>query len=210
MMWAKVIDEVAEELGLSVSFYTARATPPVIEFPIKAKATTVFSADEKRKFDETRLAKIKDWSPPLVIFIDRWSFRTDLQASYSGLLDHIKDCGSQVLFFGQPPEVEVGDYSVPLFVAYQTRSLSNLDSQTFIHPHRAAEVSQGNERVESISATSDFIHFLSVHDLYIGGENEVLVRDGDQILYIDEDHLSYAGALRGKALIKSKIAEFVK
>ena len=210
MMWAKVIDEVVEELGLSVSFYTARATPPVIEFPIKAKATTVFSADEKRKFDETRLAKIKDWSPPLVIFIDRWSFRTNLQASYSGLLNYIKDCGSQVLFLGQPPEVEVGDYSVPLFVAYQTDERVDLNSQTLIHAHRAEEVSEGNERVKQLSDSSDRIHYLPTHDAFTSGEHEVVVRDQDEILYIDEDHLSYAGALRGKELIKSKITDLVK
>jgi hypothetical protein len=79
-----------------------------------------------------------------------------------------------------------------------------------IHSHRVNEVAIGNERVESLSTTSDFVHFLSVHDLYIGGKSEVLVRDGDQVLYLDEDHLSYAGALRGKERIKSKITDLVK
>lgn len=209
LMWAKVIDEIAEELGLSVSFFTARGTPPLIEFPISGKPVSKFNTEQKKVFDETRLAKIKEWSPQLVIVVDRWSFRTDIPA-YAEFLYYIKDCGSQVLFFGQPPEAEVGDYSVPLFIAYQTAATPDFAKQTLIHSHRVNEVALGNESVESLAVTSDFVHFLSVHDLYIGGNNEVLVRDGDQILYIDEDHLSYAGALRGKELIKSKITDLVK
>jgi peptidoglycan/LPS O-acetylase OafA/YrhL len=209
LMWAKVIDEIAEELGLSVSFFTARGTPPLIEFPVSGKPAYKFNAEQKKVFDETRLAKIKEWSPQLVIVVDRWSLRTDIPA-YDELLHYIKDCGSEVLLLGQPPEAEVGDYSVPLFVAYQTAAAPDFAKQTLIHSHRVNEVAIGNERVESLSTTSDFVHFLSVHDLYIGGKSEVLVRDGDQVLYLDEDHLSYAGALRGKERIKSKITDLVK
>jgi hypothetical protein len=126
------------------------------------------------------------------------------------MLDYIRDCGSEVLFFEQPPEVEVGDYSVPLFVAYQTSELTDLNSQTLIHAHRPEEVKQGNQRVKKLSEANAWVHYLSLYDLFVNEERKVLVRDQGEIFFLDEDHISYSGALRGKELIKSAIVDLVK
>lgn len=209
LMWAKVIDEVAEEIGLTISFFTVRATPPLIEFPQEPKVTRVFTSEEKRVFDMNRLAKIREWAPKLVILIDRWSYRTEFE-EYRELLNYIEGCGSKVLFFEQPPEVEVGDYSVPLFVAYQCEPSTTLASQTFLGAHRTLEVALGNSQVNELSDDFSFVETLPLHDLFVGSEGEVLVREQGQILYIDEDHLSYTGALRAKERIKAKITELVE
>jgi peptidoglycan/LPS O-acetylase OafA/YrhL len=209
LMWSKVIDELSEELGLSVSFFTARGTASFIEIPVKERAMGIFTAEQKKVFDTNRLEKIKKWSPSLVIIVDRWSVRYDLNR-YQDMLDYIRDCGSEVLFFEQPPEVEVGDYSVPLFVAYQTSELTDLNSQTLIHAHRPEEVKQGNQRVKELSEANAWVHYLSLYDLFVNEERKVLVRDQGEIFFLDEDHISYSGALRGKELIKSAIVDLVK
>jgi peptidoglycan/LPS O-acetylase OafA/YrhL len=205
LMWSKVIDEVAEELGRSISFFTARATVPLIEFPIKEKATTFFTVGEKRVFDHNRLAQLKAWRPKLVIIIDRWSIRENIEA-YPAMLEYIKDCGAHVLFVEQPPEIEIGDTTAPLFVAYLCEGLEEgMPEQTFLEGHQLDEVVEGNEQLERLAASYPYVDVLSVHDLFPIHGNQVLVRDQDQILYLDRDHISYNGALRAKGRLKVKI-----
>ena len=99
---------------------------------------------------------------------------------------------------------------MPLFVAYQTSELTDLNSQTLIHAHRVEEVREGNRRIQELSDASALIHYLPIHDAFTPGDDEVVVRDQDEILYIDEDHLSYAGALRVKDRIKDAVSALVQ
>jgi peptidoglycan/LPS O-acetylase OafA/YrhL len=205
LMWAKVIDEVAEDLDLTVSFFTARATPPLIELPPLSKATLMFTAKQKMVFDANRLEKIKMWSPKLVIIVDRWSVRESLDA-YEPLLGYINECGARVLFLEQPPEIEAGGFSVPLYVAYQgLGSADAISAQTFLDVHNREHVAESNMRIHLLAERFDFCESLPVIDLFMASEHEVIVRDGDQILYLDGDHISYNGALRAKERIKETI-----
>jgi hypothetical protein len=80
-----------------------------------------------------------------------------------------------------------------------------MPEQTFLEGHQLDEVVEGNEQLERLAASYPYVDVLSVHDLFPIHGNQVLVRDQDQILYLDRDHISYNGALRAKGRLKVKI-----
>ena len=52
-------------------------------------------------------------------------------------------------------------------------------------------------------------HTVNVSDLYLDGYNKVKVLDGREILYIDDDHLSLAGAFYAKTRLSDAIVKLV-
>ena len=117
LMWGRTIEEICQELELTVSFYTARATPPWISLPVVAAPARFFTAEQKYAFDTKRIENIKAWSPDVVIVVDRWSSRGD-PFEHAELLRYFESCGSQVILIGQPPELSTENMSIPLLMAY--------------------------------------------------------------------------------------------
>lgn len=203
MMWGHTIESICEELGLTVSFYTARAISPWVELPLQQKSIRNFTVSQREAFDRRRMENLKAWAPDVVILIDRWSVRED-PFEHLTFLEYIKSCGSDVILVGQPPELAIDGVSVPLFMAYQYDSDAPTDVST-LGAHRKREVDAANARIKELADTFDFCHFVPIADLYEVEEDKVLVRDGDKVLYIDEDHLSEAGVKKAKARLKQEI-----
>ena len=209
LMWGRTIEEICQELELTVSFYTARATPPWISLPVVAAPSRFFTAEQKVTFDTKRLENIKAWSPEVVILIDRWSSRGD-PFEHVDLLQYFESCGSQVILVGQPPELSTGNMSIPLLMAYQYSASENPPPQALLEAHNQEAVDQANSRIRELSESFEFCYFVGVQDLFeIEGEH-VIVRDGDDVLYIDDDHLSQAGVQKAKNRLKQTVISLVK
>ena len=206
MMWAKTIDDICQQLNSTVSFFTVRAVPPLIEFPIAPRASSVFTALEKRAFDENRLAKIKLWQPRLVILCDRWSVRDNLE-KYN---DFIKFCGVQnarVLILEQPPEVRIGTGSVPAFLSHQySIADGKLDAETHVEFQNHASIDRANKAMRDIAAAHDNCFTVNVSERFLNNEQDVIIRNGKELLYIDDNHLSEAGA----RLVKENLADAIR
>ena len=210
LMWGRTIEEICRELELTVSFYTARATPPWIEFPVAEKSSSVFTAKQKFAFDTKRLEYIKAWNPDLVILIDRWSSRGD-PFEYVEFLKYLDSCGTEVILVGQAPEIPTVGMNVPLYVAYlYSETEAGRGEQFSLEAYRKTEVDLANARIEELAGILDFCHYLPVNDFFELSQHRVLVRDKDEILYLDEDHLSQAGVQRAKQRIMQKITEIIQ
>lgn len=208
MMWGHTIESICEELGLTVSFYTARAIAPWIELPLENKPIRNFTASQREAFDRSRMENMKTWAPDVVILIDRWSVRDD-PFKHLDFLEYIKSCGSQVILVGQPPELGVDGVSIPLFMAYQYNDDAPTEVST-LKAHRKSEVDAANARIKELADTLDFCHFVPVADLYEVENDQVLVRDGDSVIYIDEDHLSDAGASKARGRLSAMMSSILK
>jgi peptidoglycan/LPS O-acetylase OafA/YrhL len=210
LMWGRTIEEICEELGLTVSFYTARAILPWIKLPVEKEPIPNFTADQRFTFDTKRLENLNKWAPRVIVAVDRWSVRGD-PFQYSEFLKYIESCGSQVIIIGQPPELPTEGVSVPLFMAYQFNANPESAPETAtLEAHRKEIVDSANSRMKGFSDTFDFCHFLPVSDLFEIGEDQVITREGDEVLYIDEDHLSQAGVQKAKARLRQQIINAFK
>jgi peptidoglycan/LPS O-acetylase OafA/YrhL len=209
LMWGRTIEEICQELGVTVSFYTARATPPWISLPVVAAPARFFTAEQKMAFDTKRIENIKAWSPDVVIVVDRWSSRGD-PFEHAELLRYFELCGSQVILIGQPPELSTGNTSIPLLMAYQYTASENPPKQAILEAHNQEAVGQANQRLRELAESLAFCHFVGVQDLYEADDAHVLVRDGNQVLYIDDDHLSQAGVQKAKERLRQTIETLVK
>lgn len=204
LMWGGVIDEICAELQVTVSFFTADASDPLIELPVVERHSPCFSPKEKFEFDTHRLEKLKSWKPQLVIIIDRWGER-DL-SRYGEFIRFIGNVGARVLFIEQPPELAIGDISTPAFLAYRLKSAGyERDGTEYVRIHNAEEVDAGKNRLRTLCAEFDFCDTIRVADLFESDDRVLVMRD-NRILYIDDDHLSQAGALLVKDRIKNKIS----
>jgi len=209
LMWASVLDEVAKELGKSISFYSADGTPPFFSIPVikKKNGTMFFSADQKFAFDRARLKHLQEWKPKLVVIVARWSSSKDIQENRD-LIKYIGDLGSRILFIEQPPELFFGDKNTPQYLSYLGLTPQNSTKQYIRHKH-STKYQNGIELVKMMVKTYEHCHRVATSDLFLL-EGKVWVIDSFDVLYIDDDHLSYAGALKAKDRIVTAINELLE
>ena len=205
LMWAPVIDEVCRDLEVSVGFMTVRSIEPIIHIPPVAQKDRIFSAEQRLIYDSQRLEKLEFWRPKLILISDRWAVRDQFER-YKPMLEAFEKLGSKVIFIEQPPEIEVGDVSVPLYMAYKLNGVvPEEESLTYLPLHNETERLARVEELQDLSDEYSFVATLTVDDLYFAGENKVLVRAGGKVMYVDEDHLSYWGARRASSRFREAI-----
>lgn len=207
LMWAKLVDEVCEELGVSVALAGMTGTNPFFAIPTKQnqKATSRYTAEQKFQFDQARYEGLQKWQPALVIIATRWS-----QRYYNGLddkrplLDFIAGQNARVLLMQQPPELSIGNSNTSQYFAYLGMG-TNSDQDT-VTQGSPLEYKKGLQLVETISQTFSHVDVFDVSSTFLTEANEVRVRSENEIFYYDDDHLSQQGALLFKAKLKEKIA----
>ena len=211
MMWGHIITKICKELEVSVSMFNAYGTNPMIQLPLGKKAAPYFTAEQKFNFDSKRLEYLKKWRPKVVIIAHRWSFKYDPMKDVE-FLKYIDSCGGQVLFIEQPPELPIGDVSAPKYIAYQHPNMTKAEASRIVmmKAHHQDQLDAVNLRIMELSQFFDYCHFLPVGDFFTTAKNEVLVVDEGKVLYIDDDHLSQAGADKARLRIKNKISQLLE
>lgn len=206
LMWAKVIDEVCQESGISVSFYAADATPTFFEIPIKKKARTInFSSDEKFVFDKSRIAYLSKWKPKVVVISALWSNEKDMLATQD-LIEFIEELGSKILLIEQPPELFFGDKNTPKYLS-SMGLLPEKNTKKFIADANDNAYQKGRSLIRELSNKYPHCDFLPVNDVFVE-KNRVWVLEDTDVLYIDDDHLSYRGSLKVKDRLSKKIRDY--
>lgn len=211
LMWAGLLDNIAEELGSTISFYAADGTPTFFEIPVKRGARTrFFSSEQKYIFDSSRLKFIREWRPKLVIIVKRWSSLANPEDAQD-LIEEIGGLGARVLLIEQPPDLFFGDKNAPKYLSYM--GVVPASGVRKYVPSLVAKpgYQRGSNAIYEIARKYDFCDVLPVADIFLnplqGKEGEAWVLDGFDALYIDNDHLSYQGTLRVKDRLIGKISE---
>lgn len=208
LMWSKVLDEAAKELNVSISFYAADGSPTFFSIPTvkKSKGTLFFNAEEKYVFDSSKLKFLMEWKPKIVVISSRWS-NIDIQETRD-LIEYIGNIGSKILLVEQPPELFFGEKNAPQYLSYLGLVPSNNVKQ-YIRYLGRSEYQQGINTVKKLDEQYDYCHMIPISDIFLIN-NKVWVIDSYDALYIDDDHLSYKGALKGKNRIISAFKKYLK
>jgi peptidoglycan/LPS O-acetylase OafA/YrhL len=207
LMWSSTIDTICRELGRSVSFFAADGTSPSISLPPQKVATRFFSAEEKQQFDAARIRVLNEKKPKLVILSCKYSGVKDTREIIN-LLNLISKSGSKCLIIEQPPILPIGDKNALIYCAEILRKNKKIDLITLPFGEVAewkARKSMINKAVEKFSNT----YLVEISDLYLNHENQIILQKDKVVNYIDDDHLSDAGAAVAKKRIMKIIQEIV-
>ena len=202
MMWGNLVADCCDEAGVSAALFNVRAVPPLVTVPPVSTSSSIFTKDEKIAFDQNRLAKLKLWKPRLLLVSDRWSVRDNLK-KYKSLIEFCASLDCRVAFIGQPPEIEIGGFSGPEFSALRKQS-GALEVKSVRELH-AAKVEVAAETISQLANNHNHCSVVDVRSLYMNELGRVDLVLAGFVLYIDDNHLSEAGAEKAREKIKSAI-----
>ena len=208
LMWAKVLDEIAKEFSTSISFYSANGTPTFFSVPPvqETKGTLFFSANEKYNFDKARLKYLAEWKPKVVVIVSSW--RGINKKNTGDLIRYIGSIGSKILLVEQPPVLFFGDKNAPQYFSYLGLTPVK-ESKQYIHHVNSTIYKNGVSLVKQIAEECDYCTRVAISDIYFDTD-KVWVIDSNDVLYIDDDHLSYSGALKAKARIAAALKTIIQ
>ena len=203
LMWSSVLDLVAKQLGKTISFYAADGTPTFFNIPVTDSGSTIyFSAKEKQLYDQSRLDYLKKWKPETVIISQSW-LNLDSTESTNDLINFLGEIGSHVFLIEQPPELFFGDKNATQFISYYGLKPSDGLNQ-YLPYFNSSLFKKGRTAVHSIAENCKHCTLIPTTYIYLK-DNKGWVLDNKNVLYIDEDHLSHAGALKAKDMILKKL-----
>jgi peptidoglycan/LPS O-acetylase OafA/YrhL len=190
LMWSKAIQLVTDDLGLRSAFISMDGVDPFMSIHIRPQPASQFlSSEERFAYDSSRLILIEKWQPAVVIIASRWAFRRDPD----DLLTFLDEHAGSVLLIEQPPELaDVGNRSVLQYLSY--RRIRPVDGVKRCLPEGNVDMAEkGRKSLVALAARHRRVHVVPARDLYECGD-EVLVLDGRQVVYLDDDHLTTYGA----------------
>lgn len=198
LMWAPVIDGICKELATTVSFQAAKATPGYIPIPCGSEKAKYMSHEEASDFDHGRMQSLIKWKPKLLIISDVYIDEKRIQ-KYRVFLQSVKIPDMAILFIEQPPLLDIGDVNVPRYIAWKDGGLAGAES---LVPIKGTD--DGRLALQRLSEEMNNISILRTQDLFLKN-GKGIARIGKDVLYIDDDHLSMAGAERARQRIKDAI-----
>ncbi|OYQ43959.1 acyltransferase family protein [Flavobacterium aurantiibacter] len=206
-MWGKTLHDIANELGVSISFYTAVGNPPFFKIgESQQKGNKGFSAEQRSAYANNFLQSLKLWKPDFLVISCRWDSMDDEKWSdFYALLNYTKTIGIKVVILNQPPVIDIiGDRNSAQYLSYlkfKPKSLGPgylplLDSEAVLKAN--ATIFRINEKYKNVVV-------VDIYRTYRKSDS-ALVSNGRKILYYDDDHLSYDGT----QLLKDEILKVLK
>ena len=191
-MWSDAIRDVVERGGVKTAFISINGEPPFLTLPLDPnRRGEALAPTEKYAYDRSRLELIEQWAPDLVIICCRWSVVTEEQTK--DLLAFLERRARRVLLMEQVPEVR-GARNASILQYLADRGIQPEEGvRRYVPAGNIAAVARGRTLVRRLSASHRNCGFIPVHDLYTRGE-EVLILDGRETIYFDDDHITTYGA----------------
>lgn len=209
-MWAPAVRAVTERRGITTSFQTAGGTQPFIDLPAgRLWPSESFTTQDRNEFDKARMAWIARWKPDLVIVSALWCVSPESDAE--PLLEFLESIAGHVLLVEQPPELDVGNgHSVIQWLCYQgVRPKAGV--RHFLPATNTKAYERGRSALRNFEKRYRNVTVMPTHDLYAGGADghEVLVLDGKNVVYLDDDHLTDYGAQLAAPRFEAIISDLV-
>ncbi len=196
IMWSRIIDETAKELKTSISFYGADGTPAFFDIPVtkKKQGSAFLNSEEMYVFEQAKLKYIKKWKPKIVMMSSYWSGQN--QKLVLELIQYIGKIGSNILLIEDPPVLYFGDKNAPQYLS-SIGLTPAINFKQYIKQGNAEQYMVGRNFIKNISEKYNFVETIPISDIFLH-DGKVLVIDSYDVLYIDDDHLSYKGSLKAK------------
>jgi peptidoglycan/LPS O-acetylase OafA/YrhL len=203
LMWAGVLDDIASEMQLTIAFFTADGTSPFVQMPLQRRSDPQWAPNEKLIFDETRLQRISDWKPRVVLLLTRWSRRNRAEAD--PLIRLVTSGQVPILTISEPPALFFGDRNILRQLAV-INPPPDRNGDRHLSSGDPGSLEKGRDLLRELEREYRSFHTIDISDLYLHGDSKVLVASGKNLLYIDDDHLSDFGASVAKQRIRDALA----
>lgn len=196
VMWAILMEEISQELNFSLSSYTSNGTKPFFNLDDVESQNAIngFSRNERVEYAKSVLSIIESSSLEIVMIACRWETLAPLDwERLDDLLNLLEDRDIEVLLMNQPPVLDfminksANQYFA--YLGYEPKRGFNL--ARVMNP---GVVQQSNQKVSEIAGRHANISFFDVYEKYIE-DGKVRITHSDEILYFDDDHLTYEGTL---------------
>jgi hypothetical protein len=157
------------------------------------------------------VSSLKKWKPKVVLLSSKWGQMYSTEEA-EDLLELLEALGSKVFFIEQPPRLYFGKKNTPKYLAH----LGFLPSKDPDNPSRYVRASaqavekHGRKIFEELATKYENCEIIRIADLYKGPNwndqnRPVRVIEKTDVLYVDDDHLSYKGALLAKSRLLGAI-----
>jgi hypothetical protein len=204
-MWAQAIREIAEESTTTISLWCMNGVRPTLNFPLgddNRAPLRVLTVREKLSYDTARVDAIRKWKPSVVIVCQRWVI--EKAADSQGFVTFLSQNAGHVLLMEQPPEIDaVGNNSLLQYLAFH-RVLPRPRTKHYLPIHAQHLCEAARALVRDLAVKHSNVGIIPVYDLYERG-SEALVLDGDEVVYLDDDHLTTYGTKLAQHRIREAI-----
>jgi len=190
-MWSDAIRTATERLGAKTSFYCVEGISPFVKLPLTYGADAWgFLSKEKYEYEVSRLHFISQWKPAIVIVCACWSRVSETEAT--DLLEFLEVNSSQILLVEQPPELGIGDRNALQFLCSQGVK-PEIGRMQYLPFGNREQYERGRMLVRELASKFKNCDVVPVCDLYVAN-SQVMVLNGKNIVYLDDDHLVTFGA----------------
>ena len=210
-MWAKTIDEIVDKQHIKATFYTSVGVAPFFNLNEieKQKDSPGFTSLQRSSYAKNFILNLKKWKPKLMVIACRWNIISDESfKSMEKLVLLSQKLGIKVLIFNQPPQINtMGDRNSAQFLTFL--GLYPKNGNQYIKHNSNVEVT--NEELKNRFTKYSNTTFLDVYSHFIQEKDhsKSLIIENSDILYYDDDHLSYQGTLLMKKEIEKLIIELI-
>jgi hypothetical protein len=206
LMFASLIDDICRRLGMSVAFLAAPATPVFFPTPIGVKFQT---AEAARSFDAARRKWIAEWRPDVIVVADRWDNHFErpgqLARELRGLAEEFAPMTKRMIVINQVPVLRLGEReNLREYATWYWRRFGRLP---VIREDARGELRRAATSViRELGREFPHVELLDLGRLYAGADGAVRYVEGRRFLYVDDDHLSDAGAELARAELTRAIS----
>lgn len=209
VMWGKLLDEISDELNVTLSCYTSNASKPFFNMDnINLQdENKYYTKNQRIEYAKSIVRNIEKWKPKVVVLACRWdNLDEKTKKQLDDLLFYIEKRNVHVLLFTQPPVLNfMGDKNAGQYFTYLGIQPNN--GYNFLEMNNS-NVKKSNDNIKSLALKYSNV---SVYDVYknMVSDNKIKISFDNDLLYFDDDHLSYHGAAIHKQNILSKINSII-
>ena len=206
--WAPVVRDCTDKLGIPASFWVMSGVDPFFTLPPTAPKNIPWfiSKENLLAYDQARIDLLAKWKPKVVVIASRWSVKS--ADKVRPFIDYVSANAGHVLLIEQPPELPIGNRNVLDYLCYKGFTPHGSETQ-YYDTANADGVKRGSDMLKMLAATHPNVSVIPTFDLYDHG-TQTRVLDGKQVVYMDDDHLTFYGASLAEGRIEQAIAEALK
>lgn len=210
VMWAKTLQNTSEELGLSSSVYTTNASLPFFNLNNleNQKGSAYFTKRERIDYAKSIISNITKWKIETIVIACRWQNLSDKEKiDFEDLIIYLKSKDIKILIINQAPVISImKDLNAVQYISYLKIKPTNGFNEIQISEN---EVIKSNEFLTELSKKhANILIFDIFKRLYENGKAKISYKN--DVLYFDDDHLSYSCTELFKADLKEMIKGCVK
>lgn len=201
-MWAKLLNEIADELNVTLSSYTTNGVKPFFNIvninSQDGEYQNKYTKKQRIEYAKSIIANIEKWNPKIIILACHWEGYLGVKKEFNDLLLFLEKRNIEVLIFTQPPVLNfMQDKNASQYLTYL--GLNPVEGYNIVEVSNP-NVTKGNDYLKSLVSEYNNVRIYDVHKNMLF-ENKVKVSINKEVLYFDDDHLSYSGTIMHKQSI---------